>query len=302
MADDISFNNSFDITHGVADQISPLVRRIVAPNASPFTFKGTCTYIIGKGEVAVIDPGPINEDHLAAIRHELRDEKITHILVTHTHNDHSPGARVLHAETGAPTYAYGPHVTPPADKNQMSLDAANDREFDPVHNMDHGDVIEAEDWSFECVFTPGHTANHMAFALREENSLFSGDHVMAWATSVVAPPDGNMTDYMKSLDILTKRKDGLYWPGHGGAVSNPNKYVRAFITHRRMRERAIFERIDKGDRTVAAIVDRVYKGLDERLVPAAQLSTLAHIEDMANRDRIIVETSDSGETIYRPVR
>ncbi len=302
MADDIPFNNSFDITHGVADQISPLVRRIVAPNASPFTFKGTCTYIVGKGEVAVIDPGPISDDHLDAIRHELRDETITHILVTHTHNDHSPGARVLAAETGAPTYAYGPHLTPPADVDQPSLDAANDREFEPTHHMAHGALIEADNWSFECVFTPGHTANHMAFSLREENALFSGDHVMAWATSVVAPPDGDMATYMKSLSLLTARKDQLYWPGHGGPVSSPNKFVRAFITHRKMRERAIFERIEKGDRTVESIVDNVYRGLSERLVFAARLSALAHIQDLVERKRIIAEESDASGTIYRPVR
>ncbi len=301
MADDIPFNNSFDITHGVADQVSPLVRRIVAPNASPFTFKGTCTYIVGKGEVAVIDPGPLNDAHLDAIRNELQGETITHILVTHTHNDHSPGARILNAETGAPTYAYGPHVTPPADADQPSLDAANDREFEPTHRMDHGDLIEADDWSFECVFTPGHTANHMAFSLREENALFSGDHVMAWATSVVAPPDGNMSAYMDSLGLLAARSDRLYWPGHGGPVSNPNPYVRAFITHRKMRERAIFERIQKGDRTVEAIVGNVYRGLSERLVFAARLSALAHIQDLAERGRIIAEQAD-GQTIYLPVR
>jgi glyoxylase-like metal-dependent hydrolase (beta-lactamase superfamily II) len=301
MADDIPFNNSFDITHGVTDQISPLVRRIVAPNASPFTFKGTCTYIVGKGEVAVIDPGPLNDAHLDAIRHELRDETITHILVTHTHNDHSPGAHILASETGASTYAYGPHVTPPADANQPNLDAANDREFEPTHHMDHGDLIEANDWSFECVFTPGHTANHMAYSLREENALFSGDHVMAWATSVVAPPDGNMTTYMESLALLKERKDRLYWPGHGGPVSNPNPFVRAFITHRKMRERAIFERIEKGDRTVEAIVDKVYRGLSERLVFAARLSALAHIQDLAQRGRIIAEQADN-QTVYLPVR
>ena len=302
MADDIPYNSLFEIEHGVADQISPLVRRIVAPNASAFTFKGTCTYIVGKGEVAVIDPGPLDDSHLDAIRHELQGETITHILVTHTHNDHSPGARILSADTGIPTYAYGPHLSPPAEEGQLSLDAANDREFEPTHRMAHGDVIETDDWSFECVFTPGHTANHMAFSLREENALFSGDHVMAWATSVVAPPDGNMTTYMESLSLLTKREDRLYWPGHGGPVNAPNKFVRAFITHRRMRERAIVERIEKGDRTVAAIVDNVYRGLSEKLVGAARLSALAHIQDLVRRDRIIAEQTDTAEMTYRPVR
>lgn len=301
MPDEIPFSRSFEIEHGRADQISPMVRRIVAPNPSPFTFKGTCTYIVGKGEVAVIDPGPIDGSHLAAIRHELQNETISHILVTHTHNDHSPGARALAAETGAPTFAYGPHETPAADPNQPSLDAANDRDFDPTHRMADGDVIETENWSFECIFTPGHTANHMAFSLREEKALFSGDHVMAWATSVVAPPDGNMTDYMASLDVLARRAEHLYWPGHGGPVVQPRPFVRAFITHRKMRERAIHERIEKGDRTVAAIVDKVYKGLDERLVPAARLSARAHIEDLVRRGRVLEDPSESGEIVYRPV-
>lgn len=297
MADDIPFNKNFDIVHGVAEQISPMIRRVVAPNAGPFTMKGTCTYIVGKGEVAVIDPGPLREAHLQALRHELKDETVTQILVTHTHNDHSPLATVLAEETGATIYAQGPHVSPlDTDHDGPNLDEASDRNFKPDHVMEHGDVIEGPGWTFECVFTPGHTANHMAFELRNEKALFSGDHVMGWSTSVVAPPDGNMADYMKSLKLLTAREDKVYWPGHGGPVSNPEPFVRAFITHRKMRERAIIKRIEEGDRLISDIVLRIYRDLDPRLHPAAQLSVRAHIEDLVERGIIAHEKSGMDDT------
>ncbi len=299
MADDIPFNKSFDIVHGVADRISPMIRRVVAPNAGPFTFEGTCTYIIGKGEVALVDPGPLRDSHLEALRRELKDEKITHILVTHTHNDHSPLATVLGAETGAAIYAQGPHLTPrDYAPSGPSLDEASDRDFKPDFAMEHGDIIEGPGWSFECVFTPGHTANHMTFELREEKALFTGDHVMGWSTSVVAPPDGNMADYMNSLKILTEREDKVYWPAHGGAIGNPKPYVRAFITHRKMRERAIVKRIEEGDRLISDMVRRIYRDLDPRLRPAAALSVRAHIEDLVMRGRITHEKVGEDDT-YR---
>ena len=299
MADDIPFNRKFDIEHGVSEQISPMIRRIVAPNEGPFTMKGTCTYIVGQGEVAVIDPGPLRDSHLEALRRELKNEKITHILVTHTHNDHSPLATVLSQETGATIYAQGPHLSPLDHSHDgPNLDEASDRNFMPDHKMEHGGIIEGSDWSFECVFTPGHTANHMAFELREEQALFSGDHVMGWSTSVVAPPDGNMADYMNSLRLLTDRQDQVYWPGHGGPIAAPRPYVRAFITHRKMRERAILKRIEDGDRLIADIVLRIYRDLDPRLHPAAQLSVRAHIEDLVARGRITHEKSDNDDT-YR---
>lgn len=293
MADDIPFNRDFDIVHGKSDQVSPLVRRVVAANPSHFTFKGTCSYIVGSGEVAVIDPGPSDKAHIGAILEALEPagERITHILVTHTHKDHSPGARMLKARTSATVYAFGPHVqTSPEDPGgNAGLDAAGDMEFKPDVRVSHGDVIEAENFSLECVFTPGHTANHMAFALRQERALFSGDHVMGWSTSVIAPPDGNMADYMTSLELLTARSDAVYWPGHGGPIAEPESFVRAFIAHRRTREAAILSRLKAGDRTIAEIVQRVYEGLPQNLFTAASLSVLSHLQDLVKRG---IVTSD----------
>ncbi|HXK53109.1 MAG TPA: MBL fold metallo-hydrolase [Hyphomicrobiales bacterium] len=290
MTDSIDFNTDFDITHGVADRLSPLVRRIVAPNPSHFTFMGTCSYIVGHGEVAVIDPGPDDESHIDALLRVLaaRNERVSHILVTHTHKDHSPGARLLKKRTGAPVYAQGRHGAGigAAPSGSPALDAGGDMEFDPDIRVGHGEVIEGEGFALECVFTPGHTSNHMAFALNQEGALFSGDHVMAWSTSVVAPPDGNMGAYMDSLSLLTTRADKVYWPGHGGPVTKPRAFVRAFITHRRMRENAILNRLQAGDRTIDEIVPRIYDGLSPKLVPAAGLSVLAHLQDLVARGMV----------------
>ena len=217
---------------------------------------------------------------------------MSHILVTHTHRDHSPGATLLKQRTGATTYASGPHgqlAGRAAPSGSPALDAGGDTEFDPDVRVEHGEAINVDGVTFECVFTPGHTSNHMAFALPAEQALFSGDHVMAWSTSIVAPPDGNMSDYMDSLELLTGRDDTVYWPGHGGPVSEPRRFVRAFITHRRMREQAILKRIQAGDRTIPEIVAKVYAGLDQRLAPAAGLSVLAHLHDLAARGVIVAD-------------
>jgi len=302
MSDHIDFNTDFDITHGVADQLSPLVRRIVAPNPSHFTFMGTCSYIIGNGEVAVLDPGPADEGHIDALMRVLaaRDERVARILVTHTHRDHSPGAALLKARTGATVYAFGPHGAGigSAPSGSPALDESGDMEFDPDIRVSHGEVIEADGFSVECVFTPGHTANHMAYALKEEKALFSGDHVMAWSTSVVAPPDGNMGAYMDSLSLLTTRNDKVYWPGHGGPVTKPRSFVRAFITHRRMRENAILNRLRAGDRTVDEIVPKVYEGLSPKLVPAAGLSVLAHLQDLVARGLVLAEGAPTRDAVF----
>lgn len=305
MSDTIPFNSEFDIVHGVADAVSPAVRRIVAPNPSHFTFRGTCTYIVGRGEVAVIDPGPADETHIAAIEAELAagGERVTHILVTHTHRDHSPGARLLKARTGATVYAAGPHPAPAgaaAASGSPALDAAGDTGFAPDVVVAHGDIIEADRFAFECVFTPGHMSNHMSFALRGERALFSGDHVMGWSTSVVAPPDGNMADYMASLELLAGREDAVYWPGHGGPVASPNRFVRAFITHRRMRENAILNRLAAGDRTIPEIVARTYEGLPPGLKPAAGLSVLAHLEDLIARGLVASDGPPALDATFRP--
>ncbi|MGF7159812.1 glyoxylase-like metal-dependent hydrolase (beta-lactamase superfamily II) [Rhodoligotrophos appendicifer] len=287
---DIPFERDMDFTLGRAQQVSPLIRRLVAPNPGPFTFRGTNTYIVGQGSVAVIDPGPESDDHLAALLAAIEGETVSHIVVTHTHRDHSPLAARLQQATGAPTIAFGPHGSGRAIARDLSgmieLDASGDTDFDPDQRIGHGEVIAGRDWHLEAVFTPGHTSNHMAFALREENALFSADHVMAWSTSIIAPPDGNMADYMASLRHLLERDDEVFWPGHGPEKRDPRSFVRAFITHRQMREQAILDRIRSGNRTIPSIVAEVYKAVDPKLHPAAAMSTWAAVEHLVEQGKV----------------
>ncbi|MGI9372696.1 MAG: MBL fold metallo-hydrolase, partial [Hyphomicrobiales bacterium] len=275
----LSFERDFEFEHGRVDQVSPLINRVICDNPGPFTFTGTGTYIVGTDNVAVIDPGPHNDAHLDALVQALDGKTVSHILITHTHMDHSPLAAKLKALTGAKTFGYGVHGAGKEHaikSGSAQLDASGDMDFVPDVNLTHGDIIEGKDWTLESVFTPGHTSNHMAFALAEENALFSGDHVMAWSTSVIAPPDGNMSEYFSSLDRLLDRKEHVYWPTHGPAKENPRDFVRAFLTHRKMREEAILHRIQKGDRTIGDVVQAVYSEVDPRLHGAAAMSTFAH--------------------------
>jgi glyoxylase-like metal-dependent hydrolase (beta-lactamase superfamily II) len=271
---------------GDCHALSPLVRRVVAPNASPFTFTGTCTYIVGAGDVTVIDPGPENADHLAALLAATKGERIARILVTHTHRDHSPGAHALKAATGARLGGCAPHAPIMHDPSGRE-DTSHDLTYAPDFEMRDGDALEGDGYTLTAVHTPGHASNHLCFALREENALFSGDQVLAWSTTVVAPPDGNMGEYMRSLEQLAARSDALYWPGHGAPVLAPQRYVRALASHRRQRERAIVERIATGDSTVSAIVDSAYASLNPKLRNAAALSVLAHLEDLLERGLIV---------------
>jgi glyoxylase-like metal-dependent hydrolase (beta-lactamase superfamily II) len=282
---------------GRLTEIGRNLRRFVADNPGPFTFTGTCAYVLGKGKVAVIDPGPDDAAHVEALLHALRGETVTHILITHTHRDHSPAARALKAATGATIWGCGPHVAARelALGEINRLDAAGDKEHVPDVELREGDVAEGHGWRLETIQTPGHTANHLAFAWPDENLLFSGDHVMAWSTSIVAPPDGSMAHYMASLDKLRGREELRFWPGHGGAVNEPQRYLRALIHHRRQREASILARLKAGDRTVPAIVTQIYQGLDPRLTGAAALSVFAHLEDMASRG--LVQPAEGGMTL-----
>lgn len=298
----LAFERDLDFTHGKADQVSPLIRRVICNNPGPFTFTGTGTYIVGQNNVAVIDPGPLNEDHYAALMAELDGKTVSHIIITHTHMDHSPLAGRLKADTGAKTHAYGPHGSGRArqvESGDVRLDASGDSDFVPDVIVAHGDVIEGAGWSLEAVFTPGHTSNHMAFALHEENALFSGDHVMAWSTSVISPPDGNMSDYFSSLTTVLGRDDEIYWPTHGPPKRNPRDFVRGFVTHRKMREEAILRRIQKGDRTISEIVKSVYSEVDPKLHPAAAMSTFAHIEHLLEREKIVTDGMPTLTSTYR---
>jgi len=279
-------------------RLSPLVRRLVAPNPSPFTFNGTCTYIVGEGRVAIVDPGPADDAHLDAVLAATAGETVETILITHTHRDHSPGARKLRAATGARIVGAAPFA--PAWDGTEGLDSAHDRDYAPDAVLADGERLQGAGYAIEAIATPGHCANHLCFALREENALLSGDHVMAWSTSVVAPPDGSMRAYMASLDRLRRRAETIYWPGHGGPVVEPGRYVRALILHRRQREASILAALADGVQTVPALVARIYVGLDPRLARAAGLSTLAHLDDLAERGQIVAEPqADGGETRYR---
>jgi glyoxylase-like metal-dependent hydrolase (beta-lactamase superfamily II) len=295
---DIAFSRDFDARPGEAVPLSPLIRRIVCDNPGPFTYKGTSTYLIGRGPVAVIDPGPDDEAHLQAILDAVAGETVSHILITHTHRDHSPLAARLKAVTGARTYAEGPHGGGRRDDGALRLDAAGDHDFIPDVRLADGDVVEGSGFHLEAVFTPGHTANHMAFALKEENALFSGDHVMAWSTSVIAPPDGNMAQYFSSLRKLIGRDETVYWPGHGPERRQPQNFVRAFLSHRQMREAAILQRIKAGDTTIAEIVKTVYANVDPRLHGAAALSTFAHIEHLIEQGKVWTDGEASLDAVY----
>ena len=284
---------------GQVATLTPLVRRLIAPNAGPFTFTGTCSYIVGRGRVAVIDPGPDDAGHIEALLAAATGETIAHILVTHTHRDHSPGARLLRDRTGAPIVGCARHV--PIDHAPSGrLDASHDLDHAPDQLMVDGDTFEGDGFTLTAVHTPGHASNHLCFALNEEKTLFSGDHVMAWSTSIVAPPDGVMSDYMASLDRLRARDDTTFWPGHGGPVREPGRYMRALASHRRLRESAIVGAVGAGDRTIPAIVARIYDGLDPRLTNAAGLSVLAHLEDLVARGRVCADGPATLTAIYEP--
>lgn len=285
MADKLDFDRRIDAAAGQVAELTPLVRRVISANPGPFTFTGTCTYIVGRGTVAVIDPGPAAAAHLAVLSEALRHETVSHIVVSHTHRDHSPGVPALKALTGARVVGCGKHrASRDLALGEISrLDASADHDYAPDAEMADGDAISGPGWTLQAVTTPGHTANHLAFALAEENALFSADHVMAWSTSIVAPPDGSMTAFMASLDKLRARTEDVYWPGHGGPVRDPQRFVRALMTHRRMREGSILARVNAGDRLIPVIVAKVYEGLQPQLTGAAALSTFAHLEDLAER-------------------
>jgi glyoxylase-like metal-dependent hydrolase (beta-lactamase superfamily II) len=268
-------DRSFTADYGRLEPVSPLIRRIVAHNPGPFTFFGTGTYVIGHGKVAVIDPGPDLPAHVEALLAGLAGEAVSHILITHTHLDHSPAAAALQAATGAPTYGFGPH-----GRYGETGESGADLAFAPDHRLGDGDGVEGPGWRLEVVHTPGHASNHLCFALPQERALFSGDHVMGWSTTVVAPPDGDMAAYMRSLEKLQRRGDEVFWPTHGGPIRDPQRHVAALTEHRLARRRAVLAALTARPATPAALVDQVYPGLDPRLTGAAAQSLLAHLIEL----------------------
>lgn len=278
---------------GVPVQLEPLVARVLAPNPSPFTYTGTQTHLVGTADLAVIDPGPDDPAHVEALLAAIAGRPVTAIVVTHHHRDHSPATRPLAAATGAPIVGAAPVFV--GDANEVGApraDAAFDRDYRPDRVLAEGDTVAGEGWTLEAIATPGHTSNHLAFALPQTNALFPGDHVMGWSTTVVSPPDGDMAAYMASLEKLLARDDRVYYPGHGEQIDKPQRLVRGLLGHRKQREGQILRLLGDEPRTIPAMTKRMYVGLDPRLLPAAERSVLAHLHDL--RGRGLVAQADEG--------
>ena len=268
--------------YAVAEQVSPLIRRVLAHNPSPFSYTGTQTYIVGSDDVAVIDPGPLGDDpaHVEALIRILDGERIVAIMCTHTHRDHSPAAAPLAAATGAPVIGCAPLVL---EDDGPRADASFDATYVPDRILADGESVSGPGWTLTAVATPGHTSNHLCFALAQEKALFSGDHVMGWSTSVVSPPDGDMAAYMRSLALLMERDDEVYYAAHGAPIENPRRLVRGMMGHRKQREGQILRLLDAGVGHIPDMVASMYKGVDKRLHPAAGRSVLAHLIDLRER-------------------
>lgn len=264
----------FSPPYGEIETISPLTRRITANNPAPYTFKGTGTYIIGHGSVAVIDPGPDMPEHINAIMTSLADEKISHILVTHNHKDHSPGARLLSELSGAKVYAFD---IGQQKYSEPSLEEGIDKGFKPDVILNDGDIIKGNDWTVEAVHTPGHLSNHLCFSLQQEKALFTGDHVMGWSTTIISPPDGNMQDYLNSLEKMMSRDDEIYYPTHGLPINEPLKFIRQLIGHRLRRDKEILRAIENGAHRIDDIMSTVYPAIEKKLHIAASRTIFAHL-------------------------
>ena len=294
---ELSFKTGMSFSYGVPMPMGPGIVRVVAHNPSPFTFKGTNTYLIGSTALAVIDPGPRNEEHLNAVLAAAGARPITHILVTHAHRDHVDGVAALKAATGAAVVAYQRQPAPRIlTKDGPSGSDFIDYDFVPDSAVAAGDTIAGEDWEVTAIHTPGHAPDHLCFALEGRDIVFSGDHVMAWNTSVVAPPEGHMGDYIRSLEILLDRKDLAFLPGHGGRLEDPQRTVKAYLLHRRWREQAILKFLKDGINTIRQIVPEVYQGISPLLFPAATLSVQAHVEHLIEKGLV---TSDLPLTVDR---
>ena len=292
------FERNFEAPYDRLVPVAPGIRRLLARNPGPFTFKGTGVLVLGKGNVTVIDPGPDDPGHLGALRAALEGETVTHILITHTHRDHSPAAHALKEWTGAKTYGFGPHGSG-RNESGIAVEEGGDRDFVPDVTLRDGDVVECNGSNLECVYTPGHVSNHLCYALIEEKALFSGDHVMGWSTTVVAPPDGDMGDYLASLRKLLARGDSVYWPTHGGPIRDPKRVVVSYLEHRLERDEQILACLKDGVTIIPEMVARIYAGLDPRLTQAAALTLLAHLIALVREGRVIAEGAPKLHAAYR---
>lgn len=295
----IPFVRLTDFEYGRRDQLSPLVQRVIADNPGPFTYTGTGVYIIGDTSVAVIDPGPNTEKHSAALDKALEGRTVSHVLVTHHHIDHSPLAKPLAAKHGCDVHGFGLQPEPPQD-GEVRLEAGDDLSFMPDIEIRDGHVIKGDGWTLEAIHTPGHTSNHLCFTLHEENTLFSGDHIMGWSTSVVSPPDGDMGDYLQSLYTVLDRDFDIIRPTHGTEITDTRAFVQAYIDHRIAREAQIMGALEDGLSDIGEIVAKLYTHVDKRLHPAAAHSVLSHIIHMRKTDRVIADGPDGLRQSYRP--
>ncbi|MBL8771603.1 MAG: MBL fold metallo-hydrolase [Phenylobacterium sp.] len=295
----IPYVREIDIEYGRCDQVSPLIRRVTANNPGPFTFRGTGTYIVGKGQVAVIDPGPDDPAHLEAILKAVEGETVSHILITHHHSDHSPLAGPLKARTGAPVYgcAVAAHD---ADDGGVKMEAGHDLAFSPdVSLCGGGQVIEGAGWTMEAIATPGHTSNHICFALREENACFTGDHIMGWSTTVITPPDGDMTDYLASLADIRRRRFDVMWPTHGPPIRDVDAFIQAYADHRQERLDQLTTALAAGPARINELVPRLYADVDARLHPAAARSMLAGMIHLVRAGVLAAEGAPGPDSVYR---
>jgi glyoxylase-like metal-dependent hydrolase (beta-lactamase superfamily II) len=292
----IPFVRDLQFSYGEIARVSPLVRRVIADNPGPFTYLGTGVYIVGQGDVAVIDPGPAIEAHFEALKRALKGERITHVLVTHSHLDHSPLAHPLAKWAGCQVHAGGPAIP---SESEVRMEAGDDLRFEPDIKLKDGDIVRGSNWTIEAVTTPGHTSNHVCFALKEENALFSGDHIMGWSTTVISPPDGNMGDYYASLEKIRRRNFSTIWPTHGPPVTKVGPFLDAYIEHRKKREQAIIERLRAGDTKIPDMVKVIYHDVDKRLHPAACHSVLAHIIHLVETGRVSADGPFGLATEYR---
>lgn len=296
----IEFVSDTNTVYGTCQQVSPLVRRVFCENPGPFTYTGTGSFIIGNGAVAVLDPGPEDDRHLNALLDALAPgEIVSHIICTHTHSDHSPLAAKLKERTQALICGTVRKPTISDDAEVMQMEEAVDDNFCPDINLKHGDILTGADWTLEAITTPGHISNHLCFALREEKTLFTGDHIMGWATSVVTPPDGNMRDYMASLHLCLARDDEILRPTHGPEVRQPKRFIRAYIDHRIMRETQILEQLEKGSGKVKEIVAQLYQDVDPRLHAAAAMSVWSHLQDLVEQGRVNCASQPTLNSIYK---
>ncbi|MFN3523390.1 MAG: MBL fold metallo-hydrolase [Phenylobacterium sp.] len=295
----IPYVREMQFEYGRCDQVSPLIRRVICNNPGPFTFLGTATFIVGRGEVAVIDPGPDQPEHLEAILAAVEGERVSHILVTHHHSDHSPLAGPLKERTGAPIYGCAVAKVETAAESTVRTEAGHDLGFRPDISVCEGARIEGPGWTIEAIPTPGHTSNHICYALEEENALFSGDHIMGWSTTVITPPDGDMAAYFASLERIRARGFGTLWPTHGPPVREVAPFIDAYVAHRRQREAQVVKAVGEGLARIRDMVPVLYAEVDPRLHPAAARSVLAHLIDLTQRGVVTADGPPGPDSAYR---